>query len=154
SGQQLTERAVEAAKRAALPAIDLAFVQGRLALVLFYKGQTAEALRLLQKNLALISATYGDDHLRVAPELLNLAAAYRLSGNAARALPLSRRASHLYRKSHVPEVWEATSDMEGGLEALQTGQPRLAANLLGHALKIMGPSLSPATSVPLRFHLA
>jgi tetratricopeptide (TPR) repeat protein len=158
SGEQLAKRALEAARRVTLPAIDLAGVQSRLALVLAYKGDFTEAASLLRKNLDMISATFGDDHVLVASQLLRLAALYRQSGNVARAMPLSRRAGYLYRKARVPATWEATSDLEEGVEALQARQPRLAANILGHGLKIIserkldGAGLDLISS--LRFYLA
>jgi tetratricopeptide (TPR) repeat protein len=144
SGEELLRGALQVARFRESSLSEIVFLQGELAIALVFRGALGDAVPLIQDNLKMLSANLDPIHPMLADTLLELAAIYRRSGNVSRAVPLTRRAVHIYEMSGGPDCLElAVALTEQGLEGLADRSPLSAERLLQRALDILEKRLPP-----------
>jgi tetratricopeptide (TPR) repeat protein len=116
----------------------LAQTLGGLAAAMLRKGQTAEALPLVEEALQIARKSSGDGSVEAAQMYANVAEVHRVSGRLDRALPLYRKARFIYEKVLGESDTRVASILsQEGLILVNEGKLTLAAQALERAVDLL-----------------
>jgi tetratricopeptide (TPR) repeat protein len=129
----------------------LAQTLGGLAATMLRKGQTAEALPMVEEALEIARRSSGDGSMEAAQMYANVAEVHRVSGRPDRALPLYRKARFIYETTLGRADTRVASILsQEGLILLNEGKITLAGQELERAVDLLRqtcPSCVPEMSI-------
>jgi tetratricopeptide (TPR) repeat protein len=129
----------------------LALTLGGLAGAMLRKGQTAEALPMVDEALRIARKSWGDGSVEAAQMYANVAEVHRVAGRLDRALPLYRKARFIYEKVlGKADARVASTLSQEGLILIAEGKLTLAGQALERAVDLLRqscPSCVPEMSI-------